>query len=143
MTDENNDSGNKNFSFYCRYCFADTKSDCYCNRIVGYYPGINADIPITDIYEDEWDEYLSSSNNRKNNKDSENFESNQIHQDNKHAHEGSQSFLIPEEIIQYLASLGDTPTGAIIREGYAEYYNVPISVIDTLVSRQICGIEAD
>jgi hypothetical protein len=137
MITEEHDSKAKTFSFYCRYCFANTKSECYCNRIVGYYPGINADIPIVDIYEDEWDKYLSSSNNRKNKKDSENLESNPIQQDDKHAPEGSQSFLISEDVIQYLASLGDSDTASIIREGYAEEHNIPTSVVDTLVFRRI------
>ena len=124
VTEKEYDSKTKIFSFYCRNCFADTKSDCYCDRIQGY--DANTGLPIVAIYQSEWDAYISHKKDYA-----------PIDSDTQYCLVGDEvECIIPEEIIQYLASLGDTPTAAIIREGYAEYYNVPTSVIDVLVARR-------
>lgn len=62
MSDNENmdDQYDGSIPFNCT-CFADTESDCYCNRVIGIYPAAKADIPIVNISDDEWDEYFSAS----------------------------------------------------------------------------------
>lgn len=43
--------------FCCRICCADTKGECICDRITGYYR--DTGVPIVDITDDEAN-YLSS-----------------------------------------------------------------------------------
>jgi hypothetical protein len=129
ITEEHDDSKAKTISLYCHYCFANTESECYCNRIQGY--DANTGLPIVAIFQSEWDAYISHKKDYT-----------PIDSDTQYCLVGDDvECTIPEEIIQYLASLGDTPTASIRREGYAEKYNIPTSVIDTLVFRLIDGNE--
>jgi hypothetical protein len=60
-TQEINHRSTQDYGFYCIDCFADTESECICNRIVGY--DAMTGYPVVDITDEEW-AYLNNQNIR-------------------------------------------------------------------------------
>jgi hypothetical protein len=112
-----NSSSNIKDGFNCNYCFADVKSECICDHILGY---VN-DCPIVDLTEEE-EAYLH------NKSVSLEYEAETLQNQQP---EGNDMLL---RDIDFVCELGDSKMGEIMRYELSDGYDIPLYEIDRLIS---------
>lgn len=93
--------------FYCTECFADIKSECICDRIVGYDAATG--YPIVDLTEDQ-EAYLC----------------NRSISEARSQEPTPEATEISPHDVNFLCELGDSKMGEIARYELSQMYDIPL-----------------